>query len=98
MRLGNFYCEQCGFERDEQEHLETKSPCEQCGGTFFVRKPKTLIQGSGPGWHGKSNMWDMSIKGLNEQHDEAAAKRKKEGDGIRREMGLGHLNVEKTIQ
>lgn len=98
MKLGNFFCERCGKEYDEEEHLKApKRPCVDCGNTVFRRKPSFGIHGRGAGWVGRSQMWDAAIGGLHEQSLQAGMERKKKGDRQRAEKGLGEYNVRRNI-
>jgi predicted nucleic acid-binding Zn ribbon protein len=72
----------------EMQDDKVEAPiCPKCGQRMKREFGVGDIKGSGGGWFGKS------IDNLKAQSDE----RKRQGDGIRRETGLGAYNVKRNI-
>lgn len=92
----DFYCPVCNTVYEKSFSMTDEKVggnCPTCGVELVRQFGVGTITGSGGGWCGNSKSWKTSIAGVHEQ----SLARKREGDGVRKELGLGHLNVDRNI-
>lgn len=88
-----FRCPSCGFSTDRwvpmREIKDYFDTCDMCGSTLHRKYGVGVMKVGGKPIGNDSRMFDASIRGLHEQ----SLDRKREGDGIRNELGMGHFNM-----
>lgn len=88
MPVYKYVCHGCNYEIREIMTIAEKDKfnpgkCPSCNKKLFRDFSIGMVTGGGGGWCGKSS---------NICSPEKRAERKRKGDAIRKEMGLGHLN------